>query len=74
MSGFWDGVSSVWIMEHDRGLRVDGHKTRVDAIADLMTRELIRDPSAANRARIRAIAERVLSWTDGDDASVDEDG
>ncbi len=75
MSGFWDGVSSVWIMEHDRGLRVNGHKTRVDAIADLMIRDLIRDPSDANRASIRAMVERMMSmYEDGEVAPVGEDG
>jgi hypothetical protein len=64
--GTWDGVSKIWVMEHDRGLRVVGHATALGAVAALVRREVGRDDGVANRTAIRAAVEVALSRPDAE--------
>lgn len=74
MSGFNDGVSKIWIMRTRHGLDLDGFKTPVDAIAQLVRSEMVKDDSDKNKALIRERVEKALrhmderpSQDDGDD-------
>lgn len=78
MSGFNDGVSKIWIMRTLHGLDIDGFKMPVDAIAQLVRGEMVKDSSRKNKALIRERVEEALRHMDErpseDDGDNKEDG
>jgi len=78
MSGFNDGVSKIWVMRTKHGLDIDGFKTPVDAIAQLVRSEMGRDSTPEHKALIRDRVEEALRHMDeppsGGDPYKYEDG
>jgi hypothetical protein len=66
MSGFSDGVSTVWIVRAGKGLEVDGYETDLCAIEALIRRALVRGGPEMKTGVMEAVDAAMRHLDEGD--------